>query len=135
MEVFQLVVTSSKKNLPQPLILQTLRESLGESIDALTPFLNGRCTAWVNSAEIQKKFHRQNLDFKKGTLKLEAYPPPKSEAPHWKEPPTVISTRMRVLRAPMNVPLDQFEAALGQYEEYIKGSVWFEIHKEIGMGT
>jgi len=53
--------------------------------------------------------HRKQAEINQVPVWIEAYPPLIEEAPYWKEPPAFVSTRMRLIKVPEKLKMEQIE--------------------------
>jgi len=102
------------------------QKKVPRAVESLIPKAGGDFSIFFLSKEARDAFHKKE-DFVGGAkFAMEAFPPP--DAPYWKPAPTIVSTRIRLLKVPALLPLSLIETALTQVKGYLKESATFETY-------
>jgi len=102
-------------------------DKIGDAIDGLVQNGSNSFSLFLTAEKLRDHLHGKTAQIGGVPFKMQSYPPPRSEAPHFKERPEGITTHMRLQSIPMDQPLQVFEDALMEYfPKYVKESASFE---------
>jgi len=121
------IKAKSATRVPYSKVEDFFDEKIGEAVDALVHNGPNSFSLFLTAENLRDYFHGKIAQIGGVPFSFQAYPPPKKEAPYFKEKPVGITTHMRLQNIPMDQPLQVFEEALTRYfPKYIKESASFE---------
>jgi len=131
-KIFELTIRWKNTPIPSASIIRYFESKVPGALESIVPRSGTQASAFFMAKEPRDMFHLSTDRINSTEVKFESYPPPKVDAPHWKEPPQFTSTRMRLLKIPMRLPLETYEAALKERfpDVYVINSATFETLSE-----
>ena len=131
-KIFELTIRWKNTPIPPSSMIRFFESKVPGALESIVQRSGTQASAFFMAKEPRDMFHLSTDRINSIEVKFESYPPPQEDAPHWKEPPQCTSTRMRLLKIPMKLPLEIFDKALQERfpEVYIANSAMFETLSE-----